>query len=79
MIPRRRNGTVYTGRVGAKMRVGKPRRKPVFKSPFVVMDGPLRGVVLWLSSGSTLPVVVRGKAGQYAAKPGYARLQWQPL
>lgn len=65
---RQRNGTVYTGLVGAKLRQRKHSiSRRVVKRPVHLVGGPLSGCSVWLEAAHpfTLPIVVRGMAGHY--------------
>ncbi len=65
----RNRGVIYSGRVGARMRVRHKRasrRCP--KTSCKLCGGPWHGHCVWLSANgdrATLPFVVRGVAGQY--------------
>lgn len=80
MTRRQRNPCVYTGKVGAKMRPPKPRRKPVQRVRCKLQGGPLDGCWARLELGAlhTLPLALRGQCGRYAQRiPGNV-LEWQP-
>lgn len=69
---RQRNSTIYTGLVGAKLRPlairGYSRR--VAKHMVRCVNGPWAGFSLALSrcsDNTTLPIVIRGKAGRYVS------------
>lgn len=62
-----RNSTVYTGKVGAKMRpraIPKPRKCSKYK--YVCLDGPMAGYALFLTYGGTTAVMnIAGQIGRY--------------
>jgi hypothetical protein len=63
---RSRNNTVYTGKVGSKMRPLKPRREPSRKQRYECLDGPMQGYALYLSSdGATAVMNINGQVGRY--------------
>lgn len=67
-MKRRRNYTIYTGLVGARMPLRKPRAAPVRKVRATFQGGPFDGKKALLSAdcpGSTLEIVVGGRVGRY--------------
>lgn len=73
MNPRKRNrGCVYTGLVGAKMRIPVCRKPSRFVERAIVslLDGPLAGKTLRMdafANCTTLPFTLHGKTGRYVA------------
>lgn len=66
---RSRNNTVYTGKVGAKMKPPTvPKAKKCSKYRYMCMDGPMKGYALFLTYGGTTAVMnVAGQIGRYVA------------
>lgn len=65
----RNHGVVYGGKVGAKMRPPRPRKRPVVMDKVLVLGGPLAGRTIKLESftGGTLPFTVGGRTGHIDA------------
>lgn len=64
---RRTNTTVYTGKVGAKMRAPKHKvgSAKIIKKPYQCEDGPMKGSKLWLTDGETLVMKIKNEIGKY--------------
>lgn len=65
---RSRNSTVYTGKVGAKMKPQSIRKASVRKVRYLCQDGPMQGYALYLTYGGTTAIMnVAGQIGRYVA------------
>ena len=69
---RKKNSTIYTGKVGAKMRPrsAKRRQAPILKTTYGCTGGPFAGKAIRLamrSGGHTLQIRVGPHVGHYAA------------
>ena len=63
---RQRNKTVYTGKVGAKMKPPMPRREPTTKTAYKCEDGPIKNRTLYLTGdGCTMVLNFGGQVGRY--------------
>lgn len=63
---RSRNKTVYTGKVGAKMKAPNPRKEPTRKIAYKCEDGPIKHKTLWLTGdGCTMVLNFAGQVGRY--------------
>lgn len=80
---RQRNATVYTGRVGARMRPAKARRVPrVQRTTCALRGGPLDGQRARLEASAhlcTLPLRLAGQTGRYVLKVPGNVLEWEPV
>lgn len=71
---RSRNSTIYTGKVGAKMKPRMPAKERAIKIAYRCEDGPIKHRTLYLTGdGCTMVLNFGGKVGRYV------RGKWEPL
>ena len=81
MRPRRRNRTVYTGRVGAKMPPPSAKRRAARRLVrlFECLGGPFEGQRLALDARNpgTLPLRVGAHCGRYVSAQNLSNVRWE--
>lgn len=70
-------GVIFTGRVGSRMRIAKPRASRRMTYHHIKCEsGPLRGMTIRLDKYGdqhTLPIVIRGEVGRYIGATWWAQ------